>query len=304
LFNQLKERDWFMPFAPSVGRDGDLGEIWFSSPIDSPFMSFAIDFAKDRIGRVRAVSSNDGTGRVQSIDEEERSFIADVVREFNSITGVPMILNTSFNAGGQPIVETVDDALSTFAKMPVNILALGRFLVVKSLSPELIRAQVMPKQFPVDGAIVRDGKRFDLGLSKLTSRECIRTVQRRSGLVVFVRSELPLFADFLERLRKSEKQTTIRYRKGAIELPSFKELPLYETQDYGVGDRSRPTAVVEIKDIRYQVFGELTEADAVADGFSSLEEMRHELTTIYKNLEDDEWVTIYSIGLKRDLAGM
>jgi hypothetical protein len=211
-----------------------------------------------------------------------------------------MILNTSFNAGGQPIVETVDDALATFAKMPINILALGRFLIVKSLSSELIHAKVMPKQFPVDGAIVRNGHRFDLGLSKLTSRECIRTVQKHTGLVVFIRSELPLFADFLERLRKSKKETTIRYRKGAVELPSFKELPLYETPDYGVGDRSRPTAVVEIRDVRYQVFGELTEDDAIADGFLSLEEMRRELTTIYKNLRDDGWVTIYSIGLKRD----
>jgi hypothetical protein len=211
-----------------------------------------------------------------------------------------MVLNTSFNRGGQPIVETVDDAFAAFASMPINIMAFGRFLIVKSLSPELIGAKVMPNQFPIDGAIVRDGKKEILTLSDLTSRECIREVQERTGLVVFVRSELPLYKDFLDRIRKGRKRSTIRYRKGAVELPNFNRLPLYETPDYGVGDRRKPTAVVEITGIRYQIFGELTERDAVTDGFSSLEEMRRELTEIYKELQDDEWVTIYSIELKED----
>jgi carbamoyltransferase len=297
-FNQVKGRDWFMPFAPSVGVD--VGEIWFSAPIESPFMSFAVDFAPQQLGKVRAVSSNDGTGRVQSVAASEGSFIADVVREFYERTNVPMVLNTSFNKGGEPIVETVDDAFSSFAEMPINIMAFGRFLIVKSLSPDLIDAEVMPKQFPIDSAIVKDGMKELLALSKLTSRESIRKVQERTGLAVFVRSELPLYKDFLDRLRRGKKHSTIRYRKGAVELPSFNRLPLYETPDYGVGDRTKPTAVVEISDIRYQIFGELTERDAVTDGFSSLQEMRHELTEIYKDLQDDEWVTIYSIELKED----
>lgn len=297
-FNQVKGRDWFMPFAPSVG--SDIDQIWFSAPLDSPFMSFAVDFVPEHLEKVRAVSSNDGTGRVQSVEADENSFIANVVRDFWGLTDVPMVLNTSFNKGGQPIVETVDDAFASFASMPINIMAFGRFLIVKSLSPELIGAEVMPKQCPIDGAIVRDGKKEVLALSQLTSRECIRKVQERTGLVVFVRSELPLYKDFLDRLRRGRKRSTIRYRKGAIELPSFKRLPLYETQDYGVGDRSKPTAVVEISSIRYQIFGELTEQDAVTDGFSSLQEMRRELTEIYKDLKDNEWVTIYSIELKED----
>jgi carbamoyltransferase len=297
-FNQIKGRDWFMPFAPSVGTD--IGQIWFSPLIDSPFMSFAIDFAPEKLEQARAVSSKDGTGRVQSVSPAENSFIADVVREFYKLTGVPMVLNTSFNKGGRPIVETVNDAFQTFASMPINIMAFGRFLIVKSLSPDLISAEVMPNQFPIDGAIVRNGKKEVLALSKLTSRECIRKVQECTGLVVFVRSELPLYRGFLDRLRKGRKRSTIRYRKGAVELPSFNRLPLYETPDYGVGDRSKPTAVVKITGIRYQIFGELTERDAVTDGFSSLEEMRRELTEIYKDLLDDEWVTIYSIELKED----
>ena len=59
-----------MPFAPSVR--GDIGEIWFSAPMQSPFMSFATDFAPEKLEKVRAVSSNDGTCRMQSIDADEK----------------------------------------------------------------------------------------------------------------------------------------------------------------------------------------------------------------------------------------
>ena len=119
--------------------------------------------------------SNDGTGRIQSVSADEDSFISHVIREFKEFTGIPMVLNTSFNAGGRPIVETIDDALATFTDFPINIMALGRFLVVKSLSPELIGAGIMPRTFSIDGYIVADGRHRDLGLSRLTSRECIRT---------------------------------------------------------------------------------------------------------------------------------
>lgn len=298
LFNQLKHRDWFMPFAPAARfNDDDVASIWFSAPVNSPFMSFAVEFAKDRPNSVRAVVSKDGTGRVQSISEGETSFIAKVVQAFDKLTRVPMVLNTSFNSGGRPIVETIDDALSTFAELPINILALGRFLVVKLLSPDLIEADVMPSAFLVEGYIVQKGHRRALGLLNLTSRECIRVAQKSTRTVVFVRSELPLFGPYLAWLREGRKVTTIRYRKGAVELPKMAELPLYETEDYGVGDRTKPTAMVKIQSFRYQIFGELTEDDAIRDGFQSLGHMRMDLAKIYPNLQDHEWVTIYDIGL-------
>lgn len=298
LFNQLKNRDWFMPFAPAARfEDDEVASIWFSAPVASPFMSFAIKFSEDRRDLIRAVVSNDGTGRVQSIAREDPSFIAEVVREFENITAVPMVLNTSFNRGGRPIAETIDDALSTFVSLPINILALGRFLVVKLLSPDLIEADVMPSAFVVEGYIVKNGSRKALGLLNLNSRECIRVVQQSTGTVVFVRSEIPLFGPYLEWLREGRKVTTIRYRKGAVELPKMSELPLYETEDYGVGDRTTPTATVRIKSFRYQIFGELTESDAIRDGFQSLGHMREDLAKIYPKLSDNEWVTIYDIGL-------
>jgi carbamoyltransferase len=298
LFNQVKSRDWFMPFAPAGAlEEAGVATTWFAGPTESPFMSFAVPFVGDKMELVKAVVSNDGTGRVQTLRADEDCFISAVVAEFSRLTHVPMVLNTSFNGAGAPIVETVDQALSTFRDFQINMLALGRFLVVKSLSPEMIEADVMPPRFSIDGYIVEDGTRRSLGLNSLSSRECIRAVQKSTGQIVFVRSELPLFGPYLQWLREGRKVTTIRYRPGAVELPKMHELPLYETEDYGVGDRSRPTAMVRIKSLRYQIFGELTEEDALRDGFESLGHMRTDLGKIYPKLHDSEWVTIYDIGL-------
>lgn len=304
FFNSLKGRDWFMPFAPTVlVPDAEALERWLGSLIESPFMSFAIPATDAEIWRdAQCVVSHDGTARVQTLSSDSNSFIGQVVENFSGLQGIPMVLNTSFNGGGAPIVETVDDAINTFAELAVNLLALGRFLVVKSLSPELIDAGVMPATFPLEAYLVRQGTHTPLGLTNLRSRECIRSVQRATGAVVFVRSELPLYGPYLDWLREGRKVTTIRFRRGGVELPSFSELPLFETADYGVGDRSTPTAIVRIERLRYQIFGELTEDDAKRDGFESLAHLHTDLKKIYPALGNEDWVTIYDIGLLSDAS--
>jgi len=297
LMNTIKSRDWFMPFAPTAVLDGRSVADWFETSIDSPFMSFAVPVRAERRDQIRAVLGEDGTARVQTIAPDDPSFIAEVVREFGSRTGIPLILNTSFNTGGRPIVETSQDAVSTFAGMPINLLVLGRFVVIKNLSPELVAAGVMPDRIEVAGRIVTDDGVLDLELPRRSARQAIRRVQEATGAVVFVRSELPLYGPYLDWLREGRKVTTIRFRKGGVEIPSFAVLPLFKTEDYGVGDRSTPVATVRITGLRYQRFGGLTEADAERDGFASLEHMRRDLGEIYPTLGDNDWVTIYEIGI-------
>lgn len=308
-FNSLKQRDWFMPFAPALlvrnESASDVSKALSHAVPASPFMSFAIQLpeADTASAEVHSVLSDDGTARVQTVEAEDGTYLARVLEQFEHLTGVPMVLNTSFNSGGEPIVETVEGAIDTFSRLQVNLLALGRFVIAKSLSPELVAAGVMPDRFELEGFIVRDGHTLPLALHNLSSRECIRTVQAATETVVFVRSELPLYGPYLEWLREGRKVTTIRYRRNAVELPSFSQLPLFETEDFGVGDRSNPTAVVSIERMRYQIFGELTEDDARRDGFESLEHMRTDLSKIYSALTDSDWVTIYDIGLVEDYAG-
>lgn len=307
LFNQVKNRNWFMPFAPvALSRKSDLSDMEsiFGAVAPSPFMSFAANMEPGQPEELPAVTAIDGTARVQTLGEgDSDAYLSGVVAHFEQRSGVPVVLNTSFNGAGEPIVETLTDAVRSFSKLPVNILSAGRFLIVKSLSPELMRADVMPANFPVKVYSHQiDGSRRDLQIDGVPANEAIRLVQREVGRVVFIRSELPLFGPYLTKLRQGKKVTTIRFRANAVELPAFSRIPLFETEDFGVGDRSKPTATVRIKSLRYQVWGTLNAEDAARDGFDSYADMRRDLQEIYPKMKDTDWVTIYEIVLADPLG--
>jgi carbamoyltransferase len=73
----------------------------------------------------------DGTSRVQTVNRDQQPHLYDIVREFASLTGVPVLINTSFNLRGEPIVSSPADALRTFAASDIDCLALGYYLAVK-----------------------------------------------------------------------------------------------------------------------------------------------------------------------------
>jgi ASC-1-like (ASCH) protein len=199
--------------------------------------------------------------------------------------------------GGRPIVETVQDAVEAFAAMPINVLALGRFVVVKNLSPELAVSGVLPLTYSIPTTLVRGARREKLDVEGGLSRRVIRRVQEDTEAVVFVRHDFPLYGPYLEWLRAGRKVTTIRYRRRGVEVPRDAVLPLFETADYGVGARERPAAQVRVKSIRYQRFGELSRDDAVNDGFESLDHMLDDFCKIYPKLREEDWVTVYGIAL-------
>ncbi len=290
--NTLKGREWFMPFAPAVLAD-DMQD-WFESTVASPFMSFAVKATSRALNEIPAIVNADGTARVQTVTADVNAPLWKILTQFAKRTSIPVLLNTSFNLGGKPIVESADQAVRAFKEMPVNVLGLGRFVILKSLSPDL----------PVSSAI--KGLTIEVYTSRAETptsvpasrpRTTIRRLQALTDSVVFVRTELPLYGKYLEWLRKGRKVTTIRFRKGAVEVPFASELPLYETADFSPGDRTRPTEHVSIAALRYHRFGELTEADASRDGFESFDDMRNALTEIYPGLSDGDWVTVYDISL-------
>jgi carbamoyltransferase len=299
--NRLKDRDSFMPFAPTVLKE--RAEEWLGSAVDSPFMSFATPVRQSLRHQIPGVVHCDGTARVQTLDREDGSLLRKVLEIFYVSTGVPAILNTSFNQGGEPIVETVTDAIRSFTEMSISALVLGRFVVLKTLSPELAEFGVLPRSYSIPSTtIVRDGKRREVARPGMPSRDVVRCVQESTGAVVFVRHDFPLYGPYLEWLREGRKVTTIRFRKRGVEVPRQAVLPLFETPDYGVGDRSKPTARVRVKSIRYQRFGDLTAEDAERDGFESVDHMLGDFRKIYPRLQAADWVTLYGIELVDDSA--
>ena len=129
LNDKVKHREGFRPFACSVIRENQ--KEYFDLSLDSPFMLFVSKVKKNKIRKIPAVVHVDGTCRIQSITRKRNKIYYDLVKRYKDITGVPLILNTSFNLAGEPIVETVFDAVRCFLSTRMDYLIIGNFLVFK-----------------------------------------------------------------------------------------------------------------------------------------------------------------------------
>jgi carbamoyltransferase len=126
--NDVKGREEFRPVAPMVLAER-AGEIFRDGPLPSPYMLFTHRVEDAWRSRIPAVVHVDGTARVQTVDAADEPLVAALLRAFEQRTGVPVLVNTSLNTAGRPIVDDVRDALECFGSAPIDALALGPFLV-------------------------------------------------------------------------------------------------------------------------------------------------------------------------------
>jgi carbamoyltransferase len=131
--NELKDREDFRPVAPVVPED-DLG-AWFepahANRGSAPFMLFIYDVMPGQAARIPAVCHADRTARVQTVRRDTNPPYYDLLKAFGARTGVPVLVNTSFNVRGEPVVCTPRDALTAFFSTPLDALVIGSFLVEK-----------------------------------------------------------------------------------------------------------------------------------------------------------------------------
>ena len=123
---RIKKREDFRPFAPSILTE-KTGE-WFEDDRPVPFMEKVYKVRKDKMGSIPAVTNIDGTGRLQTVKRESNRRYYDLIKRFGDITGVPLVLNTSFN-DNEPIVNTPADALDCFMKTRIDRLILENFYI-------------------------------------------------------------------------------------------------------------------------------------------------------------------------------
>lgn len=129
--NKIKSRESFRPFAISVLEE--KASEWLVRGNKSPFM-LLVDYVKENLkDRVSAAQHVDGSVRVQTVNKEDNGIYYDLINEFYRLTNVPMIINTSFNIKGQPIVRTPEDALKAFIEVKLDALAIGNFIVTKNI---------------------------------------------------------------------------------------------------------------------------------------------------------------------------
>ncbi len=126
---EVKHREMWRPFAPSMHHE-DIG-TYVENPNTSPFMILAFQAKKDKVEEFRAAVHVDETARVQGVTEQVNAPYYQLISEFKKLTGRGVILNTSFNVAGEPLVCSPQDALRTYACCGMDALAIGSFLVQK-----------------------------------------------------------------------------------------------------------------------------------------------------------------------------
>jgi carbamoyltransferase len=125
--NDIKGREQFRPVAPMVLLERARGI--FDGPLPSPYMLFVHRVAPQWRERIPAVVHVDGTARAQTVDRREKPLVAELLDAFEGMTGLPVVVNTSLNTAGRPMVDSPRDALECFGSAPVDALAIGPFIV-------------------------------------------------------------------------------------------------------------------------------------------------------------------------------
>ena len=132
----VKHRQAFRPFAPIVLAER-APEI-FEDYAESPFMLLALHVKPEWRDRIPAIVHVDGTARLQTVTEDANPRLYRLLKEFDALTGIPVLVNTSFNVKGEPIVETPQDALNCFLNTGMECLVLDDRLITKAFSHKIV----------------------------------------------------------------------------------------------------------------------------------------------------------------------
>ena len=127
LNHRVKHREWYRPFAPIVLKEKT--KEWFDLDVESPYMLYTCPVLRPDV--LPSITHVDGTARVQTLDNETNPKLYSLIQKFEDITGVPVILNTSLNVNGQPIVETPQDALDLFYNSDIDGIVINNRMILK-----------------------------------------------------------------------------------------------------------------------------------------------------------------------------
>ncbi len=139
LNSRIKHREMFRPFAPSILEEATSEYFARSDP--SPFMTFAYSVRPEKRSAIPAPTHVDGTGRLQTVSRSTNPLYWQLIREFGNLTGVPVVLNTSFN-DNEPIVCRPEEAIDCFRRTRMDVLVLGDTIVTKNevVAPAPVRS--------------------------------------------------------------------------------------------------------------------------------------------------------------------
>ncbi len=125
--NRVKHREWYRPFAPACTVED--AHKYFTHTTESPYMLLIAQVKEEFKEKLPSITHVDGTARLQTVRRETNQRYYDVIKEFGKLSGIPVVLNTSFNEAGEPIVETPADAIRCFLKNDIDYLVVENYLI-------------------------------------------------------------------------------------------------------------------------------------------------------------------------------
>jgi carbamoyltransferase len=135
---KIKRRESFRPFAPSILREHVAD--WFETDDDVPFMMQVYQVRPERRALIPAVTHIDGSGRLQTVHQHANARYYRLIDAFRKETGVPMLLNTSFNEN-EPVVCRPEEALACFLRTKMDVLVLGNLVISRLADPDVVTSQ-------------------------------------------------------------------------------------------------------------------------------------------------------------------
>jgi hypothetical protein len=196
----VKGRAGYRPLAPAVL--ADAAADWFELPKTRgslDYMGCVVGVRESRRAELAAVTHVDGTARVQLVRPETNKGFARLLRSFGELTGVPVLLNTSFNNDAEPIVQTVDDAIVCYLTTGLDHLVIGDFLVTRAARPLDLR-ELVPALAPAAELL---DVRVAAPEGGLVRRRAVRRRQDQAGPV-------PVGDDAYDLLSRSDGKTAVR----------------------------------------------------------------------------------------------
>jgi carbamoyltransferase len=127
--SRVKHREYWRPFAGIILEE-HLND-YFEENFCSPYMLYSLTVKEDKRDEIAAITHVDNTCRIQTVTQELQPEVTTLIQKFKEISGVPVVLNTSFNDNGEPIVETPEDAIRAFNNLDIDYLVIGNYIVKK-----------------------------------------------------------------------------------------------------------------------------------------------------------------------------
>jgi len=166
----VKKREAYRPFAPSILEEyaDDYYHIPFINKQNKfPYMIFVVKVKEDKQGILGAVTHVDGTARIQTVSRKTNPLYWELIEAFRKITGIPVVLNTSFNNNAEPIVDSIHDAVVCFLTTKLNYLVIGDYLVHKKDVEDQVYLRLVPT-LPAHNLLIQTNRRISLKESART----------------------------------------------------------------------------------------------------------------------------------------